>query len=162
MNPNEQPPRKLTRGQKWAIAIGVLVALGLVGGIMDQFGLLPDDEPVAAAPADATPSPEPDASPSEVDEVAEAREDLGYPDELTGADRDAYLDAIEAVDAGFRFPTDDALIARAGDLCVELQGDGEDAALTRVEMIWVHEDGSAPSAEHAQALLDVVKTHACV
>lgn len=161
MNPSEhQPKRKLTRGQKWAIAIGVLVALGLVGGIMDQFGLLPDDEPVAAAPADATPSPEPDASPSEVDEVAEARED-GYPAELTGADRDAYLDAIEAVDAGFRFPNDDALIARAGDLCVELQGDGEDAALARVEMIWVHEDGSAPSAEAAQALLDVVKTHAC-
>ncbi|MEV2279161.1 DUF732 domain-containing protein [Nocardiopsis sp. NPDC049922] len=162
MHPTPQPKRRLTKGQKWLIAAAVLVVLGLIGGIMEYFGATPEDPTPASEASPPPPEEEPTA---EVDEIEQAREELGYPPELTGADRDAYLEAIENVDPGFRFPNDDSLIARAGDLCVELRDGGEEAALTRSEMIWVHEDhdyGSRPTTpEEAEALLDVVREHSC-
>jgi hypothetical protein len=129
---------------------------------MEYFGITPEEP----APAPEASSPRPEEEPTEeVDEIEQAREELGYPAELTGADRDAYFAAIEDVDPGFRFPDDDGLIARAGDLCVELRDGGEEAALTRTEMIWLHKDydyRSHPSTpEEAEALLDVVREHSC-
>lgn len=149
------PQRKLTTGQKWMIAAAVLVALGLVGGVLQAFGITPD-EPAAgpeptAAPESTEPASEPDETPGEA---------MAAP---TVDDPDAYLEDLTELDPGWVHPNGDTVIARAVDLCTEYQAEGEDAVLERIELVWVHADypDRVTVRPDAEALWAVVREHTC-
>lgn len=143
---------QLTTGRKWAIGIGTLIALGLIGGAMEYAGITPDENSTAAPESAEPPAPETAEAPSEQSTELPAVDDP-----------EAYIADLAALDPGWVHPNEEAVTARASDLCVELRDEGEEAALERIELVWTHVDypDRVTVRPDAEALLAIVREHTC-
>ncbi|WP_159943295.1 MULTISPECIES: hypothetical protein [unclassified Nocardiopsis] len=138
-----QSKRNLATARKRMIGVGLLVALGLVGGLLAYLGVRPGDPPAAA--------------PEQVSENSSSGPAPGIDD------TDAYVSALADLDPGWVYPSEEDVTAHAVDLCTRLTGEGEEAALEYIEMVWTHvsHPDRVTTRSDAEALLDIVRDHAC-